>query len=470
MQVHPGVIQIIHVDHNAAAALAEIHQSAHILRGSIQVRVYKRLFLLDNAAGIGVVGGVFDGFHRAVGQRNAVFYAGGRGDQIQIELAFQTLGDDFQMQQAQKAAAEAKAQSHTGFRLEAQGGIVQLQFLQGVLQIGVFGTVYGVNAAEHHGRCFPVAGHRFGGGVGGQRDGIAHAGFTDILDAGGEVAHLTGTQLGAGGEGRCAHVAHFHQRKLGPGGHHAHGIAGLDGALEHADINDNALVTVVHTVEDQSLEGRVLIAHRGGNVLNHPLQNVLNADAHFGGDARGVQTGQTDYVLHFLCDPIRLRTGQIDFVQDGNDFQVVLHGQIGVGQRLGFHTLAGVHHQHGAFTGGQAAADFVTKVHMARGIDQIQLISFAVFCVIIQGNGTGLNGNAALPFQIHVVQQLIFHQTLVHGVGFLQDAIGQGGFAVVNVSNDAEISDVVACQVLFPPVARGLFARRGSLFRCRFRW
>ena len=36
--------------------------------------------------------------------------------------------------------------------------------------------------------------------------------------------------------------------------------------------------------------------------------------------------------------------------------------------------------------------------------------------------------------------------------------------------NDAEISDVVACQVLFPPVARGLFARRGSLFRCRFRW
>ena len=96
------------------------------------------------------------------------------------------------MQQAQKAAAETKAKSHAGFRLEAQGGVIQLQLLQGVLQIGVFGTIYGVNAAEHHGRCFAVAGHRLSGAVGCQRDGVAHAGFLYIFDAGREIAYLAG--------------------------------------------------------------------------------------------------------------------------------------------------------------------------------------------------------------------------------------------------------------------------------------
>ena len=51
------------------------------------------------------------------------------------------------------------------------------------------------------------------------------------------------------------HVAHLHQRELGPGGHQADGVAGLDGALKHADINDDALVAVVDAVKDQSLEG-----------------------------------------------------------------------------------------------------------------------------------------------------------------------------------------------------------------------
>lgn len=134
----------------------------------------------------------------------------------------------------------------------------------------------------------------------------------------------------------------------------SNGVAGLDGAFEYADVHDDTLVAVIHAVKNQRLEGGVLIAHRGRNILNHPLQHIFDTNAHFCGDARGIETRQTDYVLHFLCDPIRFCTGKVDFVQDGNDFQVVLHGQIGVGQRLGFHALAGVHHQHSTLAGGQA--------------------------------------------------------------------------------------------------------------------
>ena len=157
------------------------------------------------------------------------------------------------MEQAQEAAAEAKAQRGTGLKFKGQGSVVQLQLFQRVLQVGVLGTVGGVDAAEHHGLDLTVAGQCFGGGIIGQRDGIAHAGVLHGLDAGGQVAYLTGLQLGAGGQGGGTHVTHLHQRELCAGGHHTDGVAGLHRALEHADVDDDALVAVVDAVEDQRL-------------------------------------------------------------------------------------------------------------------------------------------------------------------------------------------------------------------------
>ena len=51
----------------------------------------------------------------------------------------------------------------------------------------------------------------------------------------------------------------------------------------------------------------------------------------------------------------------------------MLQRHIGVGQRLGLHTLGGIHHQNGTLPGGQAAADLVGKGHMARGVDEVEL-------------------------------------------------------------------------------------------------
>ena len=98
------------------------------------------------------------------------------------------------MQHPQKAAAEAEAQGHGGFRLEGQGGVVELELLQGVPQVGILAAVLGVNAAVDHGLGGPVAGQRLGGGVFGVGDGIAHLGVLDVFDGGGEIAHLTGLE------------------------------------------------------------------------------------------------------------------------------------------------------------------------------------------------------------------------------------------------------------------------------------
>ena len=167
------------------------------------------------------------------------------------------------MEQTEEAAAEAEAQRGAGLQLEGQGGVVELQLFQRVLQVGVLCAVGGVDAAEDHRLDLTVAGQGLGGGVVGQRDGVAHAGVLHSLDAGGQVADLAGLQLGAGGQAGGTHVAHLHQRELRAGGHQTDGVAGLHRALKDADIDDDALVAVIDAVEDEGLEGGVGVAGGG---------------------------------------------------------------------------------------------------------------------------------------------------------------------------------------------------------------
>ena len=82
----------------------------------------------------------------------------------------------------------------------------------------------------------------------------------------------------------------------------------------------------------------------------------------------------------------------------------MIHGQIGVGQRLGLHTLGSVHHQQRALAGRQRAGHLVVEVHMARCIDEVQGVGLAVLRLVKDLHGTGLDGDAPLPLQIHVVQ------------------------------------------------------------------
>jgi hypothetical protein len=54
----------------------------------------------------------------------------------------------------------------------------------------------------------------------------------------------------------------------------------------------------------------------------------------------------------------------------------------------------------------------------------------------------GLDGDAALTFQIHGIQYLGLHLACRQGAGQLKQPVRQGGFAVVNVGDNCEIADV----------------------------
>src|SRR5205085_10917270 len=62
---------------------------------------------------------------------------------------------------------------------------------------------------------------------------------------------------------------------------------------------------------------------------------------------------------------------------------------------------------------------------------------------ILHADGAGLDRDAALPLQLHVVKELLLHLTLGDGSCELDQAVCERAFAVVDVGDDAEIADML---------------------------
>jgi hypothetical protein len=78
---------------------------------------------------------------------------------------------------------------------------------------------------------------------------------------------------------------------------------------------------------------------------------------------------------------------------------------------------------------------------VTRGINDINF-----YVVVDNRRVLGANGNATLAFLIHGIHNPLAHLVEISGsLGLLQHGINQGGFSVVNVSNNSDVSNVVAC-------------------------
>ena len=160
--------------------------------------------------------------------------------------------------------------------------------------------------------------------------------------------------------------------------HHADALAALERAVHQPHVGDHALVGVVLRVEDQRAQRRVASPCGGGTRRDDRLQDVAGADALLGRGQDHLIARDADHVLDLLGDLLRLGAGQVDLVDDRDDVEVVLQRQIEVGQRLRLDALRRVHDQDRALAGGQAARDLVGEVHVARRVDQVELVLFAV--------------------------------------------------------------------------------------------
>jgi hypothetical protein len=78
---------------------------------------------------------------------------------------------------------------------------------------------------------------------------------------------------------------------------------------------------------------------------------------------------------------------------------------------------------------------------MSRCVDQVQDILLTILGGVVHAGRLQFNGNPPLSLKVHIVQHLSFHVPIADGPSGLQETIGQGGFPVVNVSNDGKVAD-----------------------------
>ena len=81
---------------------------------------------------------------------------------------------------------------------------------------------------------------------------------------------------------------------------------------------------------------------------------------------------------------------------------------------------------------------------MTGGVDHVERVGARDAVVALDGpghaHGLGLDGDAALALDVHAVQVLGAHVAGLDDAGGLEHAVGQGGLAVVDVRDDAEVA------------------------------
>jgi hypothetical protein len=80
-----------------------------------------------------------------------------------------------------------------------------------------------------------------------------------------------------------------------------------------------------------------------------------------------------------------------------------------------------------------------------RGIDEVEDVFLAIQ-LIIHLDGMTLNGNATLPFQVHVIEHLCLLVLFGDGVCIFQQTVGQGAFTMVDMGNNAKVTNILHYQ------------------------
>ena len=142
------------------------------------------------------------------------------------------------------------------------------------------------------------------------------------------------------------------------------------------------------------------------------------------------------------CDALGLGGGEIDLVEDGDDFVVGVERLVDIGEGLRLDALGGVDDQQRTLAGGERARDFVGEVDMAGGVDEVEDIVLAVLGAVVQADGLRLDGDAALALDIHRIEHLLLHLARFEPAGGLDQPVGERRLAMVDMGDDGEIADV----------------------------
>ena len=259
----------------AALALAELHDRADELARREDRGAHLGLAHLGDLAA-GELAGVGHGDLGAVVHRHLVDDVGLGRDELEVELALEPLADDLEVQQAEEAAPEAEAQRHRRLRLVDERGVVELELVEGLAQVGVVGAVEREQPREDHRLGVAVAAEGGAGGLDEVGHRVADPALAHVLHAGDEVAHLADAQALARHR-LGADDADLEQLVGGPGRHHDDALARVEVAVDDPHVGDHAAVGVVDRVEDHRAGRGVGVARRRRDLPDDLVEQRLDA-------------------------------------------------------------------------------------------------------------------------------------------------------------------------------------------------
>ena len=154
-----------------------------------------------------------------------------------------------------------------------------------------------------------------------------------------------------------------------PCGHREHLLSLGEASGHHANEDHHAAVAVVPAVEDHRLRGHVRGAGGRRHVLDDGFEQLGNPRPVLCADHQSASSIDPDPLFEFGEDLVRACAGKIDLVQDRENRQITLDGEVDVGHGLRLDPLGRVDDEESAFTGLEAAGDLVGEIHMAGGVD-----------------------------------------------------------------------------------------------------
>src|SRR5690606_28370136 len=105
---------------------------------------------------------------------------------------------------------------------------------------------------------------------------------------------------------------------------------------------------------------------------------------------------EPDDLFYLFGDALRLGARQVDLVDDRDDLELGIEGEIDVGERLRLDALRGVDDEERPFARLEAAGDLVPEVDVPGGVDEIQLVQVPVRRLERHADRLRLDRDAAL--------------------------------------------------------------------------
>jgi hypothetical protein len=80
---------------------------------------------------------------------------------------------------------------------------------------------------------------------------------------------------------------------------------------------------------------------------------------------------------------------------------------------------------------------------VSRGVNKVESVYLAILGLILHLYSVTLDSNTLLALKVHIVKNLILHFTLIQRTCHLKQSVSKGTLAVVNVCNNAKISNIL---------------------------